>query len=50
MKVLWVPPEYGDAVACILADGTLSVWEETAEGNELHLPSLIFQWTYISIC
>lgn len=30
MKVVWVPPEYGDAVACILDDGTLSLWEEVA--------------------
>lgn len=34
VKVLWVPPEYGDAVACILADGTLSVWEEIAEAGQ----------------
>lgn len=32
MKVVWVPPEYGDAVACVYADGTLSLWEEIVEG------------------
>ena len=32
MKVVWVPPEYGDAVACICADGTMSLWEEVVEG------------------
>ncbi|XP_047325314.1 protein SEH1 [Impatiens glandulifera] len=30
-KLVWVPPEYGDAVACILADGSLSLWEEVSE-------------------
>lgn len=33
MKVAWVPPEYGDAIACILDDGTLSLWEEVTGGN-----------------
>ncbi|CAL5385599.1 unnamed protein product [Camellia sinensis] len=28
VKVVWVPPEYGGGVACICADGTLSLWEE----------------------
>lgn len=31
VKVVWVPPEYGGGVACICADGTLSLWEEVAE-------------------
>ncbi|RVW43179.1 Protein SEH1 [Vitis vinifera] len=31
VKVVWVPPEYGDAVGCICADGTLSLWEEVVE-------------------
>ncbi|XP_052207841.1 protein SEH1 isoform X2 [Diospyros lotus] len=31
VKVAWIPPEYGDAVACICADGTLSLWEEIVE-------------------
>ncbi|XP_057520527.1 protein SEH1 [Amaranthus tricolor] len=34
LKVVWVPPEYGDAVACILDDGTLSLWEEVAEDGQ----------------
>lgn len=33
-KVVWVPPEYGDAVACICNDGTLSLWEETEEDTQ----------------
>lgn len=32
VKIAWVPPEYGDAVACVCTDGTLSLWEEVAEG------------------
>ncbi|XP_010266463.1 PREDICTED: protein SEH1-like isoform X2 [Nelumbo nucifera] len=31
-KVTWIPPEYGDAVACICLDGKLSLWEEIEEG------------------
>ncbi|KAK9145376.1 hypothetical protein Sjap_005279 [Stephania japonica] len=31
-KVAWVPPEYGDAVACVCADGSCSIWEEV-EGH-----------------
>ncbi|XP_024026951.1 protein SEH1 isoform X2 [Morus notabilis] len=31
VKVVWIPPEYGDAVACVCADGTLSLWEEVVE-------------------
>ncbi|KAL6979485.1 epoxide hydrolase, soluble (sEH) [Sarracenia purpurea var. burkii] len=34
VKVVWVPPEYGDAVACICADGTLSLWEEVVEDTK----------------
>ncbi|PKI35433.1 hypothetical protein CRG98_044176 [Punica granatum] len=37
-KVVWVPPEYGDAVACIFEDGNFSIWEEVAED------SLSVQW------
>nr|GEW92760.1 protein SEH1 [Tanacetum cinerariifolium] len=33
-KVVWVPPEYGDAIACICSDGSLSIWEEVAEDSE----------------
>lgn len=32
VKVVWVPPAYGHAVACVCADGTLSLWEEIVEG------------------
>ncbi|KAM1749938.1 hypothetical protein ACFX12_010733 [Malus domestica] len=31
VKIAWVPPEFGAAVACVCADGTLSLWEEVAE-------------------
>ncbi|XVF10438.1 hypothetical protein REPUB_Repub07fG0183000 [Reevesia pubescens] len=34
VKVAWIPPEYGDAVACICEDGSLSVWEELVEGTQ----------------
>ena len=33
MAVVWLPPDYGDAIACVCADGTLSLWEEIAEGQ-----------------
>ncbi|KAL8238849.1 hypothetical protein R6Q59_015416 [Mikania micrantha] len=33
-KTVWVPPEYGDAIACICSDGSLSIWEEIAEDSE----------------
>ena len=33
MAVVWLPPDYGDAIACVCADGTLSLWEEIAEGK-----------------
>nr|CAB3477646.1 unnamed protein product [Digitaria exilis] len=35
VNVIWLPPEYGDAIACVCADGTLSLWEEVAEDNQL---------------
>ncbi|KAL5718949.1 epoxide hydrolase [Ranunculus cassubicifolius] len=31
VKAVWTPPEYGDAVACICIDGSLSLWEEVGE-------------------
>lgn len=31
VKVVWTPPEFGDSVACVCADGTLSLWEEVVE-------------------
>ncbi|KAF2313436.1 hypothetical protein GH714_010995 [Hevea brasiliensis] len=33
VKVVWVPPEHGDAIACICADGSLSLWEEVVEDS-----------------
>jgi len=33
VNVVWLPPEYGDAIACACADGTLSLWEEVAAGQ-----------------
>ncbi|XP_048141670.1 protein SEH1 isoform X2 [Rhodamnia argentea] len=38
VKIVWVPPEYGDAVACVCEDGTFSLWEELTED------SLPVQW------
>lgn len=35
MNVVWLPPEYGDAIACVCADGTLSLWEEVAADDQL---------------
>ncbi|KAH1157112.1 hypothetical protein GYH30_029751 [Glycine max] len=34
VKIVWIPPEYGDAVACISADGIVSLWEEVAEDSQ----------------
>ncbi|KAG6388234.1 hypothetical protein SASPL_153434 [Salvia splendens] len=34
VKVVWAPPEYGDAVACISEDGNLSLWEEVVDDAE----------------
>ncbi|KAL7159944.1 hypothetical protein ABFS83_01G062200 [Erythranthe nasuta] len=37
LKIVWVPPQYGDAVACVSADGALSLWEEVIkEDTEGH--------------
>ena len=33
VKIVWLPSEYGDAVACICEDGSLSIWEEVSEGK-----------------
>lgn len=33
VKIVWLPCEYGDSVACICQDGTLSIWEELSPGN-----------------
>lgn len=35
VNVVWLPPDYGDAIACVSADGTLSLWEEVAEDDQL---------------
>ncbi|KAI4368033.1 hypothetical protein MLD38_016645 [Melastoma candidum] len=35
LKIIWVPPEFGDAVACICEDGSFSLWEELAD-DTLH--------------
>lgn len=34
LKIVWLPPEYGDAVACICTDGSLSLWEEVGEDTQ----------------
>ncbi|KAK7307895.1 hypothetical protein VNO77_41349 [Canavalia gladiata] len=34
VKIVWVPPEYGDAVACISAEGIVSLWEEVVEDSQ----------------
>ncbi|OIW11110.1 hypothetical protein TanjilG_22917 [Lupinus angustifolius] len=34
VKVVWVPPEYGDAVASVTADGIVSLWEEVANDSQ----------------
>ncbi|CDP12138.1 unnamed protein product [Coffea canephora] len=38
LKIVWVPPEFGDAVACICSDGSYSLWEEVVEDAD------ILQW------
>ncbi|KAL3499245.1 hypothetical protein ACH5RR_038338 [Cinchona calisaya] len=35
LKIVWVPPEFGDAVACICSDGSLSFWEEVVEDADI---------------
>lgn len=34
VNVVWVPPEYGDAVTCIFSDGTFSLLEEIVEDGQ----------------
>lgn len=34
IKIVWAPPEYGDGIACVCDDGTLSLWEEVSEDLE----------------
>ncbi|KAF3334998.1 protein SEH1 [Carex littledalei] len=33
-NVVWLPPEAGDAIACVCVDGTFSIWEEVGEDNQ----------------
>ncbi|KAL5079412.1 hypothetical protein RYX36_007833 [Vicia faba] len=33
-KIVWVPPEYGDAVACVSVDGSVSLLEEIVEDSQ----------------
>lgn len=42
VKIVWVPPEYGDAVACVSADGIVSLLEEIVEG----IIDLVSSFTY----
>uniref|UniRef100_A0A0E0JLA2 Uncharacterized protein n=1 Tax=Oryza punctata TaxID=4537 RepID=A0A0E0JLA2_ORYPU len=35
LNIVWLPPDYGDAIACVCADGTLSLWEEISEDDQL---------------
>lgn len=44
-KIVWVPPEFGDAVACVCEDGTFSLWEELAEGKSWICCSLLLTST-----
>ncbi|GAV65791.1 WD40 domain-containing protein [Cephalotus follicularis] len=37
-KVVWVPPEFGDAIACICEDGSLLLWEEVVQDGQ------VLQW------
>lgn len=46
--MVWVPPVYGDAVACISDDGTLSLWEEVVEGNCL-ISQLLLLHIYVEV-
>ncbi|KAK1322492.1 hypothetical protein QJS10_CPA03g00206 [Acorus calamus] len=33
-KLVWATPEYGDAVACICSDGSVSLWEELPDDSQ----------------
>ena len=50
VNVVWLPPEYGDAIACACADGTLSLWEEVAAG-QLFYPflGLVYAVLYLQL-
>ena len=49
VNVVWLPPEYGDAVACVCADGTLSLWEEVAEGQLLFILFSVFMYDVLHL-
>jgi hypothetical protein len=50
VNVVWLPPEYGDAIACVCADGTLSLWEEVAAGQLfLCLLGLVYDVLYLQL-
>ncbi|GAB2252600.1 hypothetical protein Droror1_Dr00005447 [Drosera rotundifolia] len=34
VKMVWVPPEFGDALACVHGDGAFSIWEEVAQDGQ----------------
>ncbi|CAN0908780.1 Protein SEH1 [Linum grandiflorum] len=34
VKVVWIPPVFGDAVACIDGNGSMYLWEEVAEDGK----------------
>ncbi|KAJ4749599.1 Nucleoporin SEH1 [Rhynchospora pubera] len=33
-SVAWLPPEAGDAIACVCVDGTFSIWEEVGQADQ----------------
>lgn len=57
-NIVWLPPEFGDAIACISADGSLSLWEEVEDGLHFNLcwyslaflQSLSYCPVIISVC
>jgi hypothetical protein len=42
VNVVWLPSEYGDSIACVCSDGTLSLWEEVAAGQLAFIPFIRF--------
>lgn len=49
-NVVWLPPEAGDAIACVCVDGTFSIWEEVGEGLKFsHLRFFLFV-VLMSLC
>ncbi|GJM93887.1 hypothetical protein PR202_ga10480 [Eleusine coracana subsp. coracana] len=41
LNVVWLPSEYGDAIACVCSDGTLSLWEEVAVDGQVKVFELL---------